>query len=193
MARFVAKLRRYNANFEPRGERKRYVFGLDVNLLFLPELYLAPGEARHGNVARIAAGIANDLRQLLTLSDPLVPMEVNIHPYYEVESLPYEKADLSVLLRILPSLERLIQDHNLSRDVWPTHLFVGVVFVKNHGLSHPDSDPAARISELEAAFETFNTTGCFAADRTPPASDSPNASTLLAVCSVPFTSTAQTR
>jgi hypothetical protein len=160
MARFVAKLKRYNANFDPLAEHERYVFGLDVNLLFLPELYLGPGEARNGNMAGIAAGITRDLRQLLTLSDPLVPMEVNIHPYYEVESLPYQKADLSVLLRILPSLKRMIEDHNQSCHTCRTHLFVGIVFVTNEGVLRPNPDLASRISRLEAAFERFNTTGC---------------------------------
>jgi len=159
MARFIAKLKRYNAGFESAVGRRRYVFGLDVNLLFLPELYLSPGETRNGNMAGIAAGISNDLRQVLTLSDPLVPMEVNIHPYYEVEPLPYERADLSVLLRILPSLDRIIEGHNKSRHTRPIHLFVGVVFVTNEGTHCPNSVLASRISTLAATFDRFNTKG----------------------------------
>jgi hypothetical protein len=159
LERFIAKLRPYNEATASQRVIRRYEFGMNVNLVFLPELYLKPGESRDGNEARIAAGIADDLRQLLARSDPLVPMEVNIHPYYPVESLPYEKADLFMLLRILPSLQRLVEDHNRYPDSCQTHLFVGVVFIASEGAPDDRAGAMPEVQRMRRQFDVFNATG----------------------------------
>lgn len=158
MERFVWKLKRYNQEHLPRDVTKRYIFGLDVNLVFLPELYLEAGESRSGHEAKIAGGLADDLRQLLARADPLVPIEVNIHPYYEVPSLPYQRADLFMLLRMMPELQCIIEQHNARSGGAEAHLFLGVVFVRN-GFGALNRDGRESLLELQAAIDSFNRTG----------------------------------
>jgi len=159
MERFIQKLKRYNQQHEPLADGKRYVFGLDVNLVFLPELYLEAGEPRAGREAKIAEGLANDLRELLRRTDPLVPVEVNIHPYYEVESLPYEKADLFQLLRMLPTLQPILEEQNRRPGVCRTHLFVGAVLLIASNSGKCSAAQERRIRALETSIDEFNRTG----------------------------------
>ena len=154
LQRFIAKLRPYNAACNATRDPKHHVFGLDVNLVFLPELYLDPGEKRPGQEEKIAAGCTADVRQLLSLADPLVPMNINLHPFYPVESLPYEQADLFMLLRILPALQHRVDVHNQRPGSHPTQLFVGVVIVNK-----PDLARAHSIVRLQEALDAFNRTG----------------------------------
>lgn len=158
MERFLTKIRRYNQQDGPRDAEKRYLFGLDVNLVFLPELYLGARESRSGHEAKIADGLADDLRQLLDRADPLVPMEVNIHPYYEVPSLPYHKADLLMLMRIMSDLQCMIEQHNARSGGREVHVFVGVVFVPN-AIEAVNPDERERFLELQSAIDSFNRTG----------------------------------
>ena len=159
MERFVRKLKRYNMGRRLGGDRKAYVFGLDVNLVFLPELYLEAGESREGRETRIAEGLANDLREVLRRADPVVPVEINLHPYYEVASLPYRQADVCQLLRILPPLQVIVDEHNRKPGMYPTHLFVGVVFFEDGGEQPSDSDRAGKLHWLQQAIDEFNRTG----------------------------------
>ncbi len=159
MERFVEKLKRYNQQHESGDGGKRYLFGLDVNLVFLPEVYLEAGESRNGCESKIAQGLADDLRKLLGHTDPLVPVQVNIHPYYEVESLPYKRADLFMLLRILPTLRQIVEEHNRKLGVWQTHLFVGVVLLSSGADRKADLEQANRVLLLQTAIDRFNRTG----------------------------------
>lgn len=155
LERFVERLRPYNPQHD-HGVRRRYVFGLDVNLVFLPELYMEVGASRRGREARIIDGLADDLRELLRRVDPLVPVEVNIHPYYEVESLPYEKADLFLLLRAVAPLRSLIDDHNRQSAARRVSLFLGVVLLTDTGRGGAEM---IRVQRLQAAVDGFNRNG----------------------------------
>ena len=159
MERFVRKLKRYNMGRRLGGDRKAYVFGLDVNLVFLPELYLEMGESREGREAKIAEGLANDVRKLLGHIDPLVPLEMNLHPYYEVAPLPYKRADVCQLLRILPPLQVIVDEHNRKPAAHSTHLFVGVVFFEDGGEQPSASDRARKLHWLQQTVDEFNRTG----------------------------------
>ena len=154
LERFIEKLQPYNTACPPTPERKKHVFGLDVNLVFLPELYLDLGESRHGHEEKIAAGFAAEVRQLLALAHPLVPIHINLHPFYPVASLPYEPADLFMLVRMLPVLQQLVDTHNRRSKANPTQLFVGVVFA-----TQPDTATAPRLVRLQALLDEFNRTG----------------------------------
>ena len=161
MEQFMQKLKCRNQAYQPHDGGKRYQFGLDVNLVFLPELYLQAGESRKNNETRIAEGLADDLRRLLVRTDPLVPVEVNIHPYYEVAALPYEKADLLQLLRILPTLQRIVEEYNRKPHMYRTHLFLGVVFVVEGANEVSDSRQTKKLFQLQQAIDAFNRTGGF--------------------------------
>lgn len=160
MQRFVAKLKPYNIGNGTSNQSKPYVFGLDVNLVFLPELYLDAGESRAGKEQRIGKGLAEDLRTLLSHTDPAVPCEINIHPFYAVESLPYESADLFMLLRILPMLQGIVEEHNRQPGVYRMHLFVGVVLLPQQPGSLPGKGNFA--ATVQAAIDVFNRTGSIA-------------------------------
>lgn len=159
MERFVEKLKHYNRQHESPVGGKRYLFGLDVNLVFLPELYLKAGERRQGREAQIAQGLADDLRELLRRTDPLVPVEVNIHPYYEVGSLPYERADVLMLRRMLPSLQRIIEEDQQRFGLHQPHLFVGIVFIPPVQESEPSITHGMQVVEFQATIDEFNRTG----------------------------------
>ena len=103
-----------------------YVYGLDVGLVFLPELYLAVGESRAGKERRILRGIEDDVVRVLQCTQHMTPLEINVHPYHRVDALPYDDADLGVLLDAMPKLQAHVDDYNDSGDGWVTHLFIGV-------------------------------------------------------------------
>jgi len=144
-------LRPYNQSTggKIRGD---YRFGLDVNLVFLPEMYLKEGESRAGNEQAIAAGMRWELEQLLSSIDPSVPVEINLHPYYAVEKLPFESIDLSFFMNELPALQALVNKHNQINTDRRTHLFVGLEgggYDQNHLLN------------WVGQVEKFNATGIF--------------------------------
>lgn len=119
LEKFTKKLKLYNEKYAKKFN-KQYIFGLDVSLLFLPELYLRKNETRK-NFQKIKEGIKSDLKQLLSVSEPSVPMEINIHPFCQVESLSYRDAPMNILIKMLPELQRIINGSGIK-----THLFVGV-------------------------------------------------------------------
>ncbi|MCE5228568.1 hypothetical protein LLG95_03100 [bacterium] len=155
--RFIEKLEPYNSATGLKHE-KRYVFGLDVNLIYLPELYLKADEPRIGNESMIATGLANELRTLLAHCSPLVPVEVNIHPYYEVEALTHKKADLFLLMRILPQLRQIVEEHNARSGMPRTHVFIGVVFLDFYQ-SNLNTIQSKKLVWLQTAINDFNRTG----------------------------------
>lgn len=150
---FVSKLRAYNQK-TPQNN-KDYVFGLDVNLVFLPELYLEESEPREGNEDKIREGIKKDLRQLLQQVNPEVPIEINIHCYHKVSELPHENADYKTLLQIVPELQEMVEQHNRTKKGYETHIFLGQFYTERTPLGYVN-DQAVRLNELTA---NFNKTG----------------------------------
>ncbi len=154
LTRFVQKLRCYNTKASNVRKRRQYAFGLDVNLLFLPELYLAPYARRTGNVQTIRNGIEKDLICLLEGCVADVPVQINIHPYSRVESLPYEDANLALLVPLLPTLQQHIDRLNEARSRCPSHLFVGM---EGNGYSSVFWEEQKR--KWASVLSTFNETG----------------------------------
>jgi hypothetical protein len=131
-----------------------YEFGLDVNLVFLPEMYLPQGATRDGNEALIAEGLRWELAQLLSRIDPLVPVETNLHPYYRVAALPYQNMDLDCFMRELPELQRMVDKHNRMKPRCRTHLFVGV-----EGSGYEKGAYRDQLARWKNLIEEFNATG----------------------------------
>lgn len=152
--KFIEKLQKFNEKFKRSGKKRDYVFGLDVNLLFLPELYLDEGETRGENFDRIRDGLEKDLLQLLKLVKPSVPVEINIHPYYHVDTLPYDDSELNELMRILPRLQNLIIQHNSIPGNYQTHLFIGV-----EGKGYLSNNQESQIQKGRPYIDDFNQTG----------------------------------
>lgn len=154
LQRFVSRLRYYNQKHNQIKSRKTYVFGLDANLVFLPELYLDNGETREKNQAKIKEGIKNDLRQLLKNTNPNVPLEINIHPFCRVDLLPYKDAELGTLMKTLPELQKMVKQHNNITGNYQTHLFIGV-----GGTGYSTKHQKNQIQKWKPIIDKFNQTG----------------------------------
>jgi hypothetical protein len=88
-----------------------------------------------------------------------VPLEVNIHPYYMVESLPYRNADLFMLLRALPMLQEIVEEHNRKPGVYRTHLFLGIVFFPQSPKKESDFETPEQVEQIQAMVDHFNRVG----------------------------------
>lgn len=131
-----------------------YKFGLDVNLVFLPEMYIPDGATRYCNEAKIAEGMRWELAQLLSRIDPFVPVEINIHPYYNVKALPYEDMGLDLLMGELPKLQGMVAENNKSSQGRDSHLFIGV-----EGSGYQHSLYQGHLKHLGKLIKEFNATG----------------------------------
>lgn len=154
LERFSKKLEKFNVEFTKGKNKRNYVFGLDVNLLFLPELYLDEGRSRRDNRGKVLDGLEDDLLQLLRCIKRNVPVEVNIHPYYRIDTLPYEDADLDDLMYALPRLQNLIEQHNRILGNYQTHLFLGI-----EGKGYSNRSQKAQIRKWHPFIDKFNQTG----------------------------------
>jgi hypothetical protein len=154
LGRFVEKLREYNKT-APTNNRRGYVFGLDVALLFLPELYLDEGENRVGNTGKIVQGIKEDIRELLKHATDLVPIEINLHCFSKVETLRYENVDYVSLLRIVPELQQMVEEQTRTHQSYPTSIFLGQHY--NESLFNGQMKEVA--AYLNRITELFNKTG----------------------------------
>ncbi len=154
LERFISKLARYNRAADRRQPLAGYTFGLDASIVFLPELYLQEGQSREGRGAEIAGGLLCEVKQLLTLFHPTVPVEINLHPYYEVASLPWKPADLESFMLVLPLLQVEVNRHNASTPGHPTHLFVGI-----EGTGYEGGAEAAALARWKTFIESFNQSG----------------------------------
>ncbi|MGD0498153.1 MAG: hypothetical protein ABSC23_06930 [Bryobacteraceae bacterium] len=153
--RFIAKLKPRNLGQRKlRPAPKSYLFGLDVNLVFLPELYLEDGHLRQGHASEIERGIVRDLEHLLAAADPDVPIQVNLHPFYWVPALPFADSSLAQLIGILPALQALVERHNVPGNRAPSHLFVGV-----EGTGYGGDDWRRQIDAWGTLIDEFNRTG----------------------------------
>jgi len=153
LKRFIDVLKWFNQRTR-RTVRAGYEFGLDLNLVFLPEMYLEDHATRLGNEARVATGMRLELAELLSRLDPLVPVEINLHPYYRVETLPYEDMDLEFFMANLPGLQAMVDEHNTANPSCRTHIFVGV-----EGSGYESEHHLSQIARWKDAIERFNTTG----------------------------------
>lgn len=152
--RFVRRLAAYNRTRQARDLRAGYQFGMDVNLLFLPELYLRSGEGREGNEFKIGCGLRREVEILLARASPIVPIEINIHPYVRVEALPYQTAEPWVLVKALPEIAAVVERFNAKGDHRPVHVFVGIEEIRSE-----DGRATEESQEIAAAIDLFNQTG----------------------------------
>jgi hypothetical protein len=125
LGRFADKLLLFGGQHASHVRRGAYCFGLDVNLLFLPELYLEGGESRR-QTEQVRQGIEQDVAQALTIAERGLPVLINIHPYHRVEALPFENAELGTLIESLPRLQSLVDQHNAQHPQDPVHIFIGI-------------------------------------------------------------------
>ena len=128
-------------------------FGLDVNIVFLPELYIAEHHRREDSYDEIRAGAITDLQYILSTIDHRIPGQINIHPYYKVDLLPYADVDLNLVINILPELQTIADGYN-QQARWPLYLFLGVEG-KGYQSAHWTSEAAA----WQASIDIFNRTG----------------------------------
>lgn len=152
LERFEKKLAEYNQQYA-FNTRKSYVFGLDVNLLFLPELYLREGESRNGKYSKIREGIKKDVAHVLHYAHSTVPIEINLHLFSQVETLPFEDAELDSLASVLPELQEIVERHNETSN-YETHLFIGI-----EGEGYSSKYWENQLQKWKPSIDAFNETG----------------------------------
>ena len=153
LTRFVDKLLVYDKPLHAGGKGCLRCFGLDVNLLFLPELYLEEGEPR-GHADSIRRGMERDLARALSAGERGVPVQINIHPYHRVDALPFENADLSDLFNVLPQLQSIVDRHNEKHGQNPVHIFIGI-----EGKGYTTDYWREQTHRWGELIEVYNTTG----------------------------------
>lgn len=154
LERFIRKLEPFNAGHDFGEGGNTYTFGLDVNLIFLPELYRTEGQVGSVGPAEAKRGLMGDLRKLLSESSASVPMQINIHPYCRVDALSYGDENLNVLMAVLPELQDMISSHNITVISPPVHIFVGV-----EGLGYAKAEQFHQIREWKPVIDEFNRSG----------------------------------
>ena len=155
MERFVRKLKGHNdAYCQGFSRTPAYRFGLDVNLVFLPDLYLGLGQSRRGSEAAIMSGIKSDVRGVLDRLDPSVPTEINIHPYTRTPTIECDDAELGLLMEVLPELQKMIEEHRRTWSGRPTHMFIGI-----EGKGYGSAAWARSITRWISTIDAFNATG----------------------------------
>jgi len=148
--RLVNKLISFNQKgFYP--DNKTYNFGIDCNLLFLPELYIGASE-RLLSKKEIENGFVNDIKKALEISSENVPLTLNLHPYYKVKSLPYENADIEHFIEILPNITELVKTYNNAAK-FKTSIFIGF-----RGLKTGNEKIDRQINAWNKYFDNFNET-----------------------------------
>lgn len=150
LKRFARKLSRFNKRVPGGGT---YSFGLDVNLLFLPQLYTGAGTMSTARRGLLAAGLERDIEYVLDVTCDGPPVQINIHPYYQVEALPFTDAEVGDLVRILPQVQAKIVQSNRNRSP-PAHLFVGI-----EGKGYQTSYWQQQSEQWGAIIDIFNATG----------------------------------
>ena len=152
------ELQRYVDKLRPFNERRRgtapYVFGLDANLVLLPEMYLEDEQTREGNEDAITWGFCTEVSELLARISPSVPVEINLHPYHRVDTLPYQDLQLDSFIDVLPSLQKIVETHNANHPEQATHLFVGV-----EGSGFDSGVQMQQVKTWRAIIDNFNLTG----------------------------------
>lgn len=142
------KISQFNSESYLSGN-KNYNFGIDINLLFLPELYIGETD-RKEHKKEIYEGLIDDIEKALNNSTKEIPLTINIHPYYKVKTLPYENADIEQLIDLLPRIKTLVSTHNNGRE-HKTFVFIGFRGVKT---GHKITD--LQIDNWNKIFNSFN-------------------------------------
>lgn len=149
--RFVRKLARFNS----RGSSTTaYTFGLDVNLLFLPELCIRESQMGVGKALSGSVGLAQDVENVLRMTEYGPPIQINIHPYCEIDELPLPNAKVVDLMAALPKLQMMLDNHNRGRPILPVYLFVGI-----EGKGYETLHWQEQARRWEALINDFNATG----------------------------------
>lgn len=120
----------------------------------MPELYLDERESREKNFQKIKKGVEKDLEQLLNSINYKMPVEINIHPFCHVKSLPYKDANLDMFMKILPRLQEIVDEYNKGCKDYQTHLFIGM-----EGKGYNRKDHKNQIQKWKKIIEKFNWTG----------------------------------
>lgn len=148
--RLTEKLVPFNQNKNLTGN-KGYNFGVDCNLLFLPEIYEGVTE-RKLDKKEIENGFINDVKMTLEYSSSDIPLTINLHPYYKVKSLPYENADIAHFIEILPKVAEIVKLHN-KKSKFEASMFVGF-----RGLKTGNEKLDKQIDSWKNYFDNFNET-----------------------------------
>lgn len=133
---------------------RKYNFGIDCNLLFLPELYIGVTD-RIQNKNGIELGFINDIKKAIDYSSFNVPLTINLHPYYKVKSLPFENADVAHFIEILPNINELVKNHN-KESKYKASIFIGF-----RGLKTGNEEIDKQLDEWNQIFNKFNETNDF--------------------------------
>jgi hypothetical protein len=149
LERLIKKLSAFNLL---KPEYLNYQFGIDVGLLFLPELYFDDKFTREYKSEEIKRGFLSDIEHILQLSDDLTPIEINIHPYYQIESLPFKNAEIEQLISFLPDIKKLINKYNENKK-FKSHAFIGF-----RPTYTTDNKVNQVIDKWTAIIDSFNTT-----------------------------------
>ena len=147
----VRKIFLYNNSENYKSNSKTYNFGIDVNLLFLPELYI-DNVNRKGYEDDIFIGLMKDIDYAINYSTDSFPLTININPYYKVSTLPYESADIEYFLSLLPSISKHIYIINKNRK-FKVSIFIGYRPIKTY-----DNLYNRKITEYECVINEFNET-----------------------------------
>ena len=147
--KLVERISPYNNNKHYSYSSKTYNFGIDVNLLFLPELYLGNTD-RKGYEDDIFIGLMKDINDAINASSDSFPLTININPYYKVSALSYESADIELFLLLLPSILEHINQANKNRR-FKVSIFIGYRPIKTYDNLHNQ-----RVAEYEFFFDNFN-------------------------------------
>ena len=143
------KISQFNSeSYFTRNEN--YKFGIDVNLLFLPELYIGKADRKEYE-KEIKKGLLKDVKKVLINSSEIVPITINIHPYYKVKSLPFENTDVSQLIDLLPQIQDLVTVYNKKRK-YKTSVFIGF-----RGIKTGNKQNDLQIDKWNKIFDLFNT------------------------------------
>lgn len=96
-------------------------FGLMINFVYLPEVYLEEDQPREGFVQEISSFVEDYV-------DKGVPIRINLHPFYQVDGLAYRDSSLDDLMKTIPEIQRILDSKNeaVAEQAMRVSLFIGV-------------------------------------------------------------------
>jgi len=130
------KITEANSGYAGRVHQR---FGLEVNLLYLAELY--PDK-------KSREGIEADVKTLLKIVDKRMLLEIDINPFYEVPQLPYKSADVEELLGSIPRIQGIIREYNQNLTENLATIFIGIL--------SPDGTIDERLRGISKEVEVLN-------------------------------------
>ncbi len=99
-------------------------WGIDANFIFLPEFYTKD----RNNVDKIRNGFIEDVNYFLDcFTGKNTPTKINIHPFYKVDSLPFESVtkEFDLLFEALTIILELIKQKKYDKKIKPD-FFIGI-------------------------------------------------------------------